>query len=229
MKQTRFIVLTGAVVAAAVALVALGVSASAGESTYSVTATAIEGCSCPLFCSCYYNAEPTGGHKCQFNNAYRFEEGSHWGGVDLSGGKIWVSGDLGGHFGDNTTEWAVVTMDKSLTPEQREAIGAWINKVFPVTWGSVEMREDEISWEDGDTTAHAALASGLAKIRLDKVFDPHGKQSVANNTAYWGANSNTGFRLAKSTHEYNGAEHPYSYEGRNGFMITLTAEGTLGE
>ncbi len=71
------------------------------------------------------------------------------------------------------------------------------------------------------------LASGLAKIQLDKVFDSHGNQSVANNTAYWAANSNTGFRLAKSTHEYNDAENPYSYEGRNGFVITLTAEGVI--
>lgn len=227
MKKTRSIVLAVALVGLAITVLAFHAAASDGEATYSVTATAIEGCSCPLFCSCYYNTEPTGGHKCQFNNAYRFEEGSHWGDVDLSGGKIWVSGDLGGHFGDGTTEWAVVSLDKNLTEEQRQAVGGWINTVFPVQWGSVEMREDEITWEDNEETAHAMLASGLAKIKLDKVFDAHGNQSVVNNTAYWAADSNTGFRLAKSTHEYTGDENSYAYEGRNGFLITLTAEGVV--
>lgn len=109
-----------------VGVVATMVAAGGEDRTYDVTATAIEACSCPLFCSCYYNEEPTGGHMCRFNNAYRFEEGSHWGDVDLSGAMVWISGDLGGHFGDGTVEWAAVTFDKGSTPEQREAINAWI-------------------------------------------------------------------------------------------------------
>ncbi|HUP42172.1 MAG TPA: DUF1326 domain-containing protein, partial [Thermoanaerobaculia bacterium] len=106
------------VIVVAVALAAAGVVlATAGTDTYQVTATAIEACSCPLFCSCYYNAEPAGGHMCRFNNAYRFEEGSHWGDVDLSGAMVWITGDLGGHFADGTTEWAMVTFDQATTPE----------------------------------------------------------------------------------------------------------------
>jgi hypothetical protein len=194
--------------------------------TYQVTATAIEACSCPLFCSCYYNPEPTGGHMCRFNNAYRFEEGSHWGGVDLSGAKVWMTGDLGGHFADGTTEWAVVTFDQATTPEQRAAIGAWAGKVFPVQWGNMETREDDITWEEGEKTAHAKMGSGLAEVTLHKVLDGDGEQATVTNTAYWAADSNTGFRLAHSDHYYKG-DPSFSFEHRNGFLITISSEGTL--
>lgn len=201
--------------------------ADSGEAaTYKVTATAIEACSCPLFCSCYYNTEPSGGHMCRFNNAYKFEPGSHWGKVDLSGAKVWVTGDLGSHFGSGKTEWAVVSFDRAATPAQRAAINAWIGKVFPVQWGKVEARDDDIAWDNGAETAHAKLGSGQAEITLAKVFDPHGKQSTVTNTPYWAANSNTGFQLAHSTHYYKG-EPSFSFEHRNGFVITLTAEGTV--
>jgi hypothetical protein len=215
------------VIVSAVALAAAGVVlATAGTDTYQVTATAIEACSCPLFCPCYYNAEPAGGHMCRFNNAYRFEEGSHWGDVDLSGAMVWITGDLGGHFADGTTEWAMVTFDQATTPEQRAAIGAWAGEVFPVQWGKLETREDTITWEEGETTAHAKMASGLAEVTLHKVLDAEGEQATVTNTAYWGADSNTGFRLAHSDHYYKG-DPSFEFEQRNGFLITMTAEGTV--
>ena len=194
---------------------------------YDIRATAIEACSCPLFCSCYYNPEPTDGHKCEFNMAYKFEEGSHYGDVDLSGALLWLSGDLGDHFGDMETEWAIVTHDKRTTPEQREAIGFWINTVFPVKWaGGVTGAEDEITWTDGEKVAHAKLASGDAEITLTKVFDAHGKQAAAVNTNYFGAHTNEGFLLAHATHYRKGARE-YHYEGRNGFMVTNRISGSI--
>lgn len=199
------------------------------KGTYEVTATAIEACSCQLFCPCYFSPEPTGGHHCEFNNAYRFEPGSHWGGVDLSGAKVWISGDLGGNFGDGTTEWAVVTFDKASTPEQRQAIVGWAQVVFPVKWGKLDTAEDEVVWEDGEKTAHAKLASGNAEITLHKVLDGEGKPAMVSNTPYWGSSSNTGFRLAHSDHYFKGAQHSYNYTKRNGFMITFTAAGKLPE
>ncbi len=227
-RRLSILLLAVAAALGAATLMTAGDNSSHSGSSYDVTATAIEACSCPLFCSCYFNEEPAGGHMCRFNNAYLFEEGSHWGNVDLSGAKIWISGDLGSHFADGTTEWAVVTFDKAVTPEQRAAINGWIGKVFPVKWGKVDAREDQITWENGEKEAHAKLASGLAEITLKKVFDAHGRQSTVQNTGYWGANSNTGFQLAHSTHYYNG-EPSYSFEGRNGFVITLTAQGEMAE
>ncbi|MEE8138930.1 MAG: hypothetical protein V3T81_08710, partial [Thermoanaerobaculia bacterium] len=121
-----------------------------------------------------------------------------------------------------------VTFDKGSTPEQREAINAWIGKVFPIQWGSVEVGEDEISWSDDEKTAHASLASGLAEIHLDKVLDPRGEQAVVMNTPYWASNSNTGFRLAHSTHHYD-VDPSYRFEKRNGFVITINVQGELSD
>lgn len=218
----------GLLAVAAVSVVATLFAEMKMDKTYKVTATAIEGCSCPLFCSCCYNTEPSDGHMCQFNNAYKFDAGSHWGSVDISDTKVWVSGDLGSHYGDGTTEWAVITFDKAVTPEQRGAINSWIGNTFPVEWGSVAVREDDISWSNDERTADAKLASGMASLHLDKVFDSHGEQSTAMNTAYWASDSNTGFKLAHSTHHFDG-EPSFSFEGRNGFVVTMTSEGTLEE
>ena len=106
-------------------------------------------------------------------------------------------------------------------------MAGWLGKMFPVEWASVETREDEITWEDGDTMAKATLGSGLADIQLAKVIDADGQQAVVKNTAYWAANSTESFLLAHSTHHFDGEDHASSYEGRNGFMVTTMIEGTL--
>src|ERR1700687_2844699 len=82
----------------AIAVVALLAAAPADRSkTYNVTADTIEGCSCPLFCSCYFGPSADE-HMCEFNNVYKFRKGSHYGDVDLSDQVVWVSGDLGGEW-----------------------------------------------------------------------------------------------------------------------------------
>src|SRR5690348_2199181 len=70
-------------------------SVSAGHSTapaadWAINATAIEACSCPHFCMCYFNAHPAAHHEggktehfCKFNNAYKVNKG-HYGTVDLT-------------------------------------------------------------------------------------------------------------------------------------------------
>lgn len=219
------------IAAGAILILVTGAQAQADgqkkDQTYDIRATVIEACSCPLFCPCYYNPEPAGGHHCEFNMAYKMEDESHYGEVDLSSAMFWISGDLGGHFGDGTTEWASVTFDTNTTPEQREAVFFWISKVFPVEWeGGVTTAEDDISWEDGEKEANASLASGDAKIKLEKVFQVDGQQAVVKNTDYFSADSNEGFWLAKSTHHRKG-EHSYEYENKTGFMVTHRISGTI--
>jgi hypothetical protein len=73
-------------------------------SAWNMNATIIEACSCPMFCQCYFNAQPAapGGHEghgsnehfCRFNNAFKVNKGSY-GTVKLDGAKFWVAGDLG--------------------------------------------------------------------------------------------------------------------------------------
>jgi hypothetical protein len=215
---------------AIVLLVGLSALLLGGEDmsgTYDIRATVIEACSCPLFCSCYYNPEPTGGHHCEFNMAYKIEDGSHYGDLDLSGAMFWISGDLGSHFGDGTAEWASVTFDKDTSEEQREAIGFWISQVFPVEFeGGVTMGEDDIHWEDGAKEANASLASGNAAIKLKKVFDAHGNQANVQDTGYFGSHSNDGFWLAHSEH-YRKGDPSYEYKDKTGFMVTNRISGTI--
>ncbi len=90
-------------VTVALLTVSAGHSASPAAD-WAINATAIEACSCPHFCMCYFNAHPAAHHEggksehyCKFNNAYKVNKG-HYGSVDLAGAKFWLSGDLGGDF-----------------------------------------------------------------------------------------------------------------------------------
>ncbi len=55
--------------------VSLSVLRAAENQTWSVKADYIEACSCHLFCPCYFNAKPEGGHHCEFNNAIKITQG----------------------------------------------------------------------------------------------------------------------------------------------------------
>jgi hypothetical protein len=211
-------------------------AATTKASTYDVTVDTIEGCSCPLFCTCYFGPSADE-HMCQANNVYKFRKGSHYADVDLSDQIVWVNLDLGGEWHHKPgpgmpTEWAEITFDKKSSPTQREAIGKIINIVFPVKWKKVGTREDTITWKDDANGSHASMASGMSEISLDKTATNRPDKSspvVIKNLQYWFSNSNEGFVLAPSKHHFNGADgNPkYSYENRNGFTITWTAKGEI--
>ena len=219
------------VVLAAAALIAAGPDGGKG---FNVTADTIEGCSCPLFCTCYFGPSADE-HMCQFNNVYKFRKGSHYGGVDLSNQLLWLTGDLGGEWHHKPGPgmpgaWATATFDKSSTPEQRKALGEIAKVVFPVTWKQFSAREDSISWHDDAKMSHAKMASGAAEITLDKTstLRPDKSQpTVVKNLQYWFSNSNEGFVLAHSTHNYNGEGTKFSHTKRNGFNIAWTAKGDI--
>ena len=77
---------------------------------WSMNATIIEACSCPMFCQCYFNSAPAGhtmtmdmnhehgmsseAHYCKFNNAFRVTKGMY-GTKSLDGTKFWGSGAPG--------------------------------------------------------------------------------------------------------------------------------------
>src|SRR5215469_2430072 len=109
-----------------VALLAVSVGHSSPPAEWAINATAIEACSCPHFCMCYFNAHPAAHHEngkaehfCKFNNAYKVNKG-HYGSTDLAGAKFWLSGDLGGDFSTGVMDWGLLTFDKSVTAQQRE-------------------------------------------------------------------------------------------------------------
>ena len=222
------------VLVAGIAIVGAGAPERSGS--FDVTADTIEGCSCPLFCTCYFGASADE-HMCEANNVYKFRKGSHYGGVDLSEAVVWVNLDLGGEWHHNPgpgmpTEWAVVTFDKKTTPAQREAIGKVLGVVFPVKWKKFSTREDSITWQDDAKGAHAKMASGMAEIALDKSATMRPDKNapvVVKNLQYWFSTSNEGFVLAYSKHHFKGADgNPsYDYDKRNGFTIAWTAKGEI--
>ncbi len=229
MKKIAF----GMFILAIAATLALAVPPPPAPKTYDVTVDTIEGCSCPLFCTCYFGPSAME-HMCQFNNVYKFRQGSRFGDVDLSGQLVWMSGDLGGEWHKNPgpgmpMNWVTVTFDKKSTPAQRQAIQSVVSKVFDVKWKKMDTREDSISWEDAPKTSHAKMASGIAEITLDKESTLRPDKAtpvVIKNLQYWFSTSNTGFVLGYSTHHFDG-ETKFSHQHRNGFTIAWTAKGEI--
>jgi hypothetical protein len=106
--------------------------ASGKASDWAMNATAIEACSCPMFCQCYFNGRPAGHHEghehhgggeahfCRANLAYRVNKG-HYGKTSLDGAKFWLANDLGGDFSKGM-DWNVLYFDRTLT--RRSAKGS---------------------------------------------------------------------------------------------------------
>ena len=204
---------------------------------WSLNATIIEACSCPMFCQCYFNAEPAGhaeaGHEghgghhyCRFNNAFKVNKGNY-GAVKLDGAKFWVAGDLGGDFSKGQMDWAVLTFDKSLTKEQRDGIAAMVAHVYPVKWNSIKTAEGTIdTWKFDKDSAHATLDGGkTAEVQLGtSTLNPNSKADpiVIQNLKYWGAPRNDGFIMMPNVVEaLRAGDKAYEFKGTNGFMITV--------
>ncbi len=197
---------------------------------WAVNMTAIEACSCPMFCSCYFNPNPSGHHSehgeehfCRFNMAWQVNRG-HVGATDLAGARFWIAGDLGAEFGDGVMDWARVHFDPGVTPDQRAGVATMLGGLFPVTWNDFAVGEDAVvSWVHEGDWAEAELGDGQAEIALTR---PPGRNTeapvVIQNLKYWGAVRNDGFVLMPHTLEaYRLGEKAFEYTGGNGFMITV--------
>lgn len=215
-------------------LVAILLVASLGHTSpdkdWAFNATAIEACSCPMFCQCYFNPGPHAHHEqggkafCEFNMAYKINQG-HYGDVKLDGAKFWISGDLGADFGSGQTDWAVVTFDKAMTPPQREALGAILGHVFPVKWKSFRTAEGTIdTWQADNDNAIAKLNGGkTAEIKLKRATSGNTDAPIVmSNLRYFAAPRNTGFiMMPNEYHYFKGEPKSFEHRNRNGFMITI--------
>lgn len=206
----------------------LTVRASEGNPEWSIKASIIEACSCPMFCQCYFNPEPSehhGGdvsHFCRFNNAFRVSEG-RFGDVDLAGALYWVAGDLGAEFNDGKMDWAVLTFDPAVTAEQRDAIATILGHVYPVEWASFTIAADAtMEWTATEERAEARLAGGeVAEVVLNRMAG-HAQNPVIRGLNYWGLPRNEGFVLMPNEVEaYRVGEKAFEYGGGNGFMLTF--------
>jgi len=197
---------------------------------WAINATAIEACSCPHFCMCYFNAHPAAHHEhgqahnyCKFNNAYKVNKG-HYGSTDLAGAKFWLNGDLGGDFSQGQMDWAVVTFDKATTPAQRQALGDILGHVFPVKWKSFRTAEGNIdTWTFDKDQAHATLNGGkTAEVKLKRFQGMTDEPAVLKNVKYWGTPRNDGFvMMPNEVDAYKEGPQAYEFKGTNGFMLTF--------
>ena len=209
----------------------------AAPNNWHMNATAIEGCSCPQFCQCYFNAHPSGhaahasgeGHPfCRFNNAYKINKGNY-GGTKLDGAKFWLSGDLGGDFSQGKFDWVVLTFDKSLTKEQRDALVQIVPHVFPgpQQWNSFKTAEGDIDWQASGDTARATIDGGKTaevSLKASQATNSPGP-IVIKNLKYWNAPRNDGFIMMPTAVEaYRSGDKPYEFKGTNGFMLTLDTD-----
>ncbi|MEO5989619.1 MAG: DUF1326 domain-containing protein [Candidatus Eisenbacteria bacterium] len=235
--------------ATALGLCALTFAATASEAPkatsaeWAMNATIIEACSCPMFCQCYFASKPAAHaamasdkhdhashdmagaeHFCKFNNAFQISKGKY-GSVKLDGAKFWVAGDLGDDFSDGEMNWAVPTFDPSVTPAQREGIGAILGHVYPVKWKSFAMASDAaMEWTATKDQATAKLAGGkIAEVVLQRSTQSNTDAPIViHNLKYWGVPRNDGFVLMQNSVEaYRVGENPFEYKGTNGFMITI--------
>ena len=236
MSTKRVTLLLCAMVLALVAWATAGTGA--GETPeWAINVNTIEACSCPMFCQCYFNAAPAGHvghaghgghggeaeHFCRFNNAYKVNRG-HFGQTSLDGAKFWIAGDLGGDFSQGQMDWAVLHFDRSLSPEQRQAIGTIAGHMFPVKWNSLTTAEADIDTWQFDANGAVALMDGgkTAEVRLKRFQGMTDEPVVIKNLRYFGVPRNDGFVMMPNEIEaYRVGPKAYEYKGTNGFMINL--------
>ena len=198
---------------------------------WSMNATAIEACSCPMFCQCYFNSKPGAHHEhgkgeshyCRANLAYKVNRGNY-GSVKLDGAKFWISTDLGPDFSQGQMDWAVVTFDKPLSKEQRDGIATIVGNLFPVKWNSLTTAEANIDrWEFNKDSAYASMDGGkTAEVKLKRHQGNTNDPVVIHNLKYWGAPRNDGFVLMPNEVEaYRIGPKAFEFKGTNGFMITV--------
>jgi hypothetical protein len=214
---------------AALALMVVSQGRTSPGTPWHMNATAIEACSCPMFCQCYFNTEPAAHHDhgnmryCRANLAYKINKGNY-GKTNLDGAKFWVVSDLGPDFSKGEMDWATLYFDKASTKEQREAIGAIVGELFPVKWKSLKTAEANIdTWKIQGDTAHALMDGGkTAEVKLNIMKGLDGKQVMIHNLPYWNAARNDGFIMAKNEVEaYRTTEQAFEFKGTNGFLITI--------
>jgi hypothetical protein len=207
---------------------------------WSMNATIIEACSCPMFCQCYFAPKPAAHavkaadghdhgaseHFCRANNVFRVNKGMY-GKTKLDGAKFWAAMDLGDDFSDGEMKWAVLTFDPSVTREQREGIAAVLGKLYPVKWQSFEVASQDlpIEWSHTGDRAVAKLDGGKAgEVVLNGAAVNRDKTApvVITNLKYWGAPRHTGFVLMPNEVEaYRLGANAFEFKGTNGFMITF--------
>jgi hypothetical protein len=204
---------------------------------FDMTASYIEACSCDMFCPCYFNTHAThhmdehhmDAHFCRANLVLKVDKG-YYQDTKLDGAKVWLATDLGSDWSTGKDSWLVVNFDPSVTKEQQAALADILGQLYPIPWQKKGVGTAAFSWNVDRKTgaAHAKMNNGNGEVLLERVAGDHpSNEVVVQNLKYWGAQSNDGFRMWKSKHEaFEGDGHKFSYDGTNGFLITIHYSGS---
>ncbi len=216
--------------------------AASAAPEWSMNATIIEACSCPMFCQCYFASKPAAHaehgeheaeHYCRANNVFKVNKGMY-GKTRLDGAKFWIGMDLGDDFSDGTMKWAELTFDPSVTKEQRAGITAALGRLYPVKWESFTVSPTDlpVEWSHMGDRAVAKLDGGRAgEVVLNGAAVNRNQSApvVINNLKYWGASRHTGFVLMPNEVEaYRLGPNAFEFKGTNGFMITFDIDSKSG-
>jgi hypothetical protein len=206
-------------------------SASTAKPDFDMTASYIESCSCDMFCPCYFNTHSTHhGHEhfCRANLVLKVDQG-HYKTTKLDGAKVWIATDLGSEWSSGKDSWAVLNYDPSVTPEQKTAMNDIIAQLYPFKWEKFDVDTQGFTWDvdEKNGVARAKMNNGKGEVVLEKYKgDDPSREIVMQNLKYWTAQSNDGFRMWKNKHEeFDGKGHKFSYDGTNGFLITIHFSG----
>ncbi len=209
---------------------------------FDMTASYIEACSCDMFCPCYFNTHSTdhmsmsmgeGEHKmdehfCRANLVLHVDKG-YYKDVKLDGAKVWLANDLGSDWSTGKDSRLVANFDPSVSKEQQNALTDILGQLYPIPWQKKSVNTAAFLWNVDTQTgeAHAKMDNGKGEVILERVKgDSADQEVVIHNLKYWGAQSNDGFRMWKSKHEaFEGDGHKFSYDGTNGFLITIHYSG----
>jgi hypothetical protein len=222
----------------AVALSLLYFNSSAQEKSpkpdFDMTASYIEACSCDMFCPCYFNTHSThhgdhgDPHFCRANLVLKVDKG-YYKGTNLDGAKVWLANDLGSDWSTGKDSWMVMNFDPSVSKEQQAAMADILGQLYFIPWQKKAVETVAFSWNVDTKTgeAHAKMDNGKGEVILQRVKgDNPNHEVVVHNLKYWGAQSNDGFRMWKSKREaFEGDGHKFSYDGTNGFLITIHYSG----
>jgi len=207
------------------------------KSDFEMTASYIEACSCDMFCPCYFNTHSTNhmeehhmdAHFCRANLVLKVDNG-HYKETKLDGAKVWIGSDLGSDWSTGKDSWLVANFDPSVSKEQQAALLDILTQLYSaIPFQKKAVTNTAFSWDVDTKTgvAHAKMADGKGEVVLERVAgNKPGEEVVMRNLKYWSAQSNDGFRMWKSKHEaFEGDGHKFSYDGTNGFLITIHYSG----
>lgn len=198
---------------------------------WTMNATIIEACSCPMFCTCFFSDQPAAHHDhatgkpshfCKGNLAFKVNHGRH-GETPLDEAKFWLAGDLGERLSDGM-EWLIVTFEPTVTPAQRQAIGKILSHVYPFPVKDLKYGKDaSIEWRLTGNRAVAMLDEGKAgEIVLERFQGITNEPVVIHNLRYIGAPRNDGFLLMPNKIQaYHLGERAFEYRNTNGFVVTI--------